>query len=273
MQTVPGIKNKLFLFLLLFASSVSQSFSQQNNPYHFFIEAGGFATSVKTSVRVDATDGSTGSVLELESRGLAAHPMIFRLDGLVKLKRRSSFAFTGLTINRNNSYVLDEDINVGDSTYPMGTDITTKFNTAYLGLTYRYAIFFKKEWEAGASVGMRLLNIKAGIKPVSEEFANTGNLAAPVPSPVIGMFVNYNILPKLNITGTVELMQVTISGIKGTVVDNRIATQYYFWKNFSAGVAYSFNRYNVDNVPLNDDYSSEIDYRFSGFTFFLGYRF
>src|SRR6187455_2702123 len=110
----PLFKNKFLFCLVIFHFAVLKVSSQEINPYHYFIDVGGFATSVKTDLRIDASNGSTGSELQLEDRGLDANPTIIRVDGLINLKEsRSSFSFTGLVINRSNTYTLLDEIAVG----------------------------------------------------------------------------------------------------------------------------------------------------------------
>ena len=267
------IKNKFRFFLLLFSFPVLKISSQEINPYHYFLDVGGFATSVKTDLRVDASNGSTGSELQLEDHGLDANPTILRIDGLINLKEsRSSFSFTGLVINRSNTYTLVDEIAVGDSIYHPGIGITNKFNTTYLGATYRYSIFYKKNWEAGLSAGVRILNINTDVRRFSDTTNMTGG-STTLPAPVLGFYVNYGITPNLAITAKGEFLKITISDITGVVVDSRIAARYYFWKDLCAGVAYSYSSYDANNATLRDKFPSDIGYRFSGFTFFLGYRF
>lgn len=268
------IKNKFLFFLVMFSFPVLKGLSQENNPAHYFIDIGGFATSVQTGLRIDASDGSTGTELQLEDRGLDANPTILRLDGLINLKEsHSSFSFTGLIINRSNTYTLLDEIAVGDSIYHPGIGITSKFNTAYIGVSYRYTIFKKKTWEAGASAGLRILNLNTEIKPISDNSTNSANLGVTLPAPVLGLYFNYGFTPDLIITTKAEFLKLTIAGITGIVFDSRIAARYYFWKDVCAGVAYSYSSYDANNVTLGDKYSADIGYSFSGFTFFLGYRF
>jgi len=268
------IIRKFIFAVLLFLIAIAGSFSQSDSTYQYFLEAGGFASVVGSHMKVNAIHGPDGTLIDLENDlDFPTNPFIFRLDGLIKLGRRSSFLMTGLVINREVEKVLDKDIQVGDSLYHVGTNISAKFSTVYIALSYRYSIFIKEKWNAGASIGMRDLFVETGFAPILDRNANTDNLAKHIPTPVLGLFLDYDITPKLNARATAELLHLNISDVVASVIDSRIEAQYYFFKNFSIGAAYSYNLYKVDNLTVAKIFKADIDYQFYGLTFFLGSRF
>ena len=147
------------------------------------------------------------------------------------------------------------------------------FNTQYFAFSWRYLIFNKPSWNAGFTIGARWLKIGTGIKLESNFADYSRETSVGVPTILFGIHGAGYLTPKLLARYTFEYFQLNVNGIVASVEDNRFSLEYYLFRQFGLGFAFSNTAYKVTEVPFNKKFSGDIKFSFSGFSVFVASRF
>jgi hypothetical protein len=238
----------------------------------FRLDIGGFFQKFDTIVSVEGTNGSPGTEVDLEHMlGQDSSQTNIRLDGYWRFGRHGSLVFAYRGWHRSNSHVIDRDINIGDTTYHAGANVSTDNRVNVFQLYYAYSFWNTGEFELGAQLGFsgyytRLSfeasgNVTGPGGSVSATTGNEGkNLLAPVPG--IGGYFKYTLFPRFFIRASAKgLPTVTISGYSGSFVDVTGALDYYFTKNIGLGAGYEYTKVSYKNASTP---RMGIDYKYSG---------
>lgn len=276
------IKSALASFLLVSSFFVNaQQDSTVTTPkdttekiQRFNISLGGFFPLVTTAVRFNSESGAIGTDIHLEEAlGLTSHPKVFRLDGIYQMTKRSSFKATYFQMNRKQTWVLDKDITIRDTTFNIGLTLDYKFNMQYFGLNYMYSPIVNKNFRAGLSVGLRYLYFDAEFKAEGNKINKSAGGGVGVPVMLFGLNASGNILPKLIGRYDFQIFQLSVQGISALVYENRLALEYYFTKNIGIGGSYNTVLYNVQQVPLSTNFKGEVKYSINGLSLFAAFKF
>ncbi|WP_298534978.1 hypothetical protein [uncultured Algibacter sp.] len=266
----------LFLITLIFSTkSLAQSYETKEgdsiNP-RVYVTAGYYFPSINTSLRIDGRLG-LGTEIGLEDLGLEEDKSVFKLGGVVRVSPKSQLAISYTSINRNASATLERDITIGETTFEAGSGLSFKFNVDYYALTWRYSFFNEKNWNAGLSLGARAVSINTGFNArVNSRFLDE-NTSVTAPAILFGVHGSAYLTPKLLARYSLEYFYLSVNGIDINVVESNASVEYFFFKKFGLGLAYSTNDYLVRDVPLGEDFNGKIDFNFGGFNLFLSGRF
>jgi hypothetical protein len=273
---------KSFLLLLamtfVFATSAeaqtgSSSYGQQRGmEERFRLDIGGFFQKFDTTVSIDRSDGSPGTEVNLEDvLGQDSHQTNLRLDGYWRFGPHGSLQFAYRGWHRTNEQVIDRDINIGDTTYHAGANVSTDNRVNVFQLYYGYSFWNTGQFELGAELGISGYYTKISFEasgsftgPGGTTSGTTGreekNLLAPVPG--IGGYFRYTFLQRFFGYATVKgLPTVTISGYSGSMIDVTAGLDYFFTKNFGLGAGYEYTKINFKGKSTP---RVGIDYTYSG---------
>jgi hypothetical protein len=259
-------------------SSSAQSYSTTEgdsiNP-RAYVTAGYYFPRINTSLRLDTAIGF-GTEIGLEDLGLEEEKSVFKLDGVIRISPKSQLAITYTNINRSSKAVLEKDINIGDTIFKVGSNIGLKFNIDYFAATWRYSFFNRVNWNAGLSVGARAVSINTGFQALvnrdSNQFSYEESPSFIAPAILFGVHGSAYLTPKLLARYALEYFYLSIDGIDINVIESNFSVQYFFFKQIGAGLAYSTNDYQVNDIPLGD-LNGKVDFNFGGINLFLSARF
>lgn len=274
----PGLKSSLVVLILLPFLANSQSYVLNDSTTYprLYATVGMYFPSVNTTLKINSSTLGIGSTITVEDvLNLPSDLNVFRVNALLHVKKKSQFDFYFINLNRESENILDRDINFKDSVFHANAKVNSHFNAQYYALTWRYSFFNKPSWNAGITVGARWLQIGTGIRFEStntlQSYSQSSDIG--VPTILFGLHGSGYLTPKLLGRYTFEYFQLNIEGIKATVSDNRFSLEYFFFKNYGAGLSFAATEYKVTDLPLLDNFDGEIKFRFSGFSLFLTARF
>ncbi len=262
----------LYIPIFGFAQSYESKDSGLINP-KFYISAGAYFPEITTTIRVDSESG-LGTEIGLENDfKLNNNLSVFQVEGMVRLKEKSQLVLGYTNMKRGNSFQFDQDVNFGDTTFYAGANAELNFDVYYYALTWRYSFFNKPNWNAGLSLGARVMQFKARLDAAinSKEYSQSFSVAAP--ALLVGVHGAAYLTPNLLGRYSLEYFQVSFSGIDINIIETDVSLQYFFLDNLSIGGGYSTNSYKVNEVPLSDNFSGKVLFAFSGFNLFLSARF
>ncbi|HEX5003469.1 MAG TPA: hypothetical protein VFW78_13320 [Bacteroidia bacterium] len=271
-------RTSLFVFLVLVSISAtySQSFLDKDsvlkNP-KVYVCVGMFSPVISTSLRIDSDNG-LGSDLSLEDDfKLPSSIAVFKSDIYYRVKNRSQFVFSYTAMKRSKEFTINKDINFADTSFYVNSDVKIYFKTFYYGLTWKYSVWNKPGWNAGFSVGLRALQLKTGIEANLNANSYKADESVIAPALLYGIHGSGYLTPRFLARYSMEYFQLSVSGIKMIILENKFTLEYYLHKNVGIGGGYQTSLYNVKEIPFNDNFNGRVRFVFSGFQLFANARF
>lgn len=277
-----GVKQYFIIGLIFLLAAVlpniatAQSYLDKDSVYHnprVYITAGVHDLNLQTELRLDSDIGLGTSISLEDDLKLLNEGFVFQAGGIVRAKRRSQFVFSYTGILRERNVEIDENIDFADTTFYVGAQAKFYFNTYYYSLTWRYSLLEKTNWNAGFSVGLRMVQFKTGLDASfnGSEYGSESTIGAP--ALLLGLHGSAYLMPRLLGRYSFEYLQLSVSDISIKILETRASLEYFVLKNVGLGVAYSTNKYLVENIPFNNDFEGRVSFEFGGFSLMASARF
>jgi hypothetical protein len=260
----------LCLFFLYAANSFAQPFAERRIPVYFY--AGLTYADIKTKAFFDANIPGVNSELSLEEDLGFSSRKVFPS---IKIIPGGRFQFSGsfASLHRKGEAELKKQFAFGDSVYTVGSNIKGYLNADYFSLLLQYSIFHKAKFNAGFSLGLGYSILKAGVDATSYGLSYKKDVSLNVPVLLPGVHVNVYILPNTLIRTSAEFLSIKINDSNGKIRAAQVSIEQYIFKFLGAGVGYSINKIEAENLPKNDAFLSDLDFEAKGFSFFAALRF
>jgi hypothetical protein len=225
-------------------------------PDRFMLRMGGYQIQdAKTLMRLDANDAPVGAYIDFkDTLGGDTRATLFRLDGLYRFNDRHSLGFSWYDVKFTGSRFLTKEIIWSGQTYSANAQVDSEIRFNVYKLNYQYSLFHNEKAELGASFGLHIMKVFAGIS------ANGGsqsiNEAVTAPLPVFGLFADYNFTPRFSAFYNYQFFFINYQDkVRGGLQDFLIGLEYRLFRNVALGAAY--NRFGLamdikgDNTTLN----------------------
>lgn len=269
------MKKFSILVLLLCAACSTVCFAQNNketDPSWVYLYGGVYMPDISTEITIDSKELGTATTFNLEEElNLQDHPTTFYFKTI--LGRRTQFVFSVFNLKRQGENYITRNITFADSTYEAGAFVHSYFNTVYYSGTLRFALLYKPTASAGLSLGMRWMNINAGMSVAYNDVTVSRDESIQVPVPLPGVYGNLQIIPSLYGRISAEYLRLNISGTQTSALEAQVSGEYFVIRNLGVGLAYSITNFKADNLPENDISIRNIDYSLNGLSFFAALRF
>jgi len=269
---------RLWIVVLLVAASAlpaaAQIFDQtyldnKGLSDRFTLNIGSFITTINTN----ASGEAGGEEVDLED-DLGLRPDIgeFRLSGEYRLGRKHALTFGYWATRRTSESTLEEDIEWDDVIYPASVTLRTESAYDNFKLGYRYSFVNNGTVDFGASIGFSVLKFKIALEGEAEIIGPGGpigterrreeeDLIAPVP--VVGLSVEWALIPRLFLRGGVEYFKANYQEYTGELMDGAIGLDWFPWKHVGFGAAYNYVDVKVTREgDLIDELS--VEYKYDG---------
>ena len=243
----------LFGLLLILSTS---TFAQETLPDKFKINIGAFfVTDINTTVSLAKTAGivGAGARIDFEDQlGLKDSDTVPRIDGYYRFGKKSRVDFSYWKIDRETTHVIQEEISIGDIDPPIQIDETvfTRFDTETLKGSYGFSFYNVPKAELGLSAGLHITNVDLEVTDLTGG-AGSEQADAPVPLPVLGFYLRYNISPRWRFLAHSEWFFLKYDDYEGSLTDVRFNVEHQTFKH--AGFGFGFNRIAFDLEADNKD--------------------
>jgi len=231
---------------------------------------GGFFTGLSSDMIIGVDQVGLGISLNLEQAlGLESTTLAFRseLEYNFGKRNRSSARIRYFGLYRNANKILDSEIEIGDQIFPIGTELTSRFDLMIFKANYDYTFFMDDRVKLSFTVGLFIMPISFSTSALglSEEAVY---FVAPLP--VLGLRTGFAIAPKVFLKQSIEVLYLEISSFKGGILDFSINIEYNPWKHFGFGLG--INAYQL-NIIGDKNHNSLIDFNGSVKTGYTGLLF
>lgn len=249
------------LLIILLSSSIL-SFGQSTNSQtpsdtwsRFSIDAGGFITSNSSGIVLGSQNLGVGLQVDMEEAlGLETSTLALRFNAKYRFSKskRHSASFSYFDVNRSAVKVLQQDLEIGDEVFPIGTEISSDFDLTIIRAKYGYSFFHDDRISLGGSFGFYIMPISFSVKAPNFNEQST-HFTAPLP--LLGLYSDFKVKNKLYFKQSVEFLYLTILNFSGQIVDVNLALEHKTFAHFGFGLGANLNNINIqvtnEDSPLN----------------------
>jgi hypothetical protein len=269
-----SVKNLYIAFAALWVAFLSANPAcAQSAKDETWIRVGAFLPNVNTEVSI-ARPGEESfttlidleSDLDLSDRGTLA-------SANVGTRLSKSWRIEGefFSLGRKGEKTLARDIVFDGVTYPVSATLSSKFNSDVYRLAVGYSFLRRTDAELGVAVGAHVTDFGvqlSGIGSVGGATASTEVRRRQVlaPLPTIGLYGNFEPLPKVTFFGRADYLSLKIKDYDGRLLNLEAGAGYSITKNIRLGALYRRVDY---RLQINKDtYTGLVKYKFNGPTIF-----
>jgi len=281
-----NVKSYIILLLLIFLG-FTICFAQENPSKNekdslnfqwerFSVRFGGFITGVNSDMNFGIKQLGLGININLEDAlGLKTSTLALRgaLEYNFGKRDRSSVRLGYFGLYRNASKILETDLEIGDTIFPPGTDVSSKLDIMIIKANYDYSFYMDKRVKLGFTVGLFILPISFSI----DALGLTDNAVYFVaPLPIFGIKTSFAVTPKVFINQSIELLYLKIGTFSGNIMDLDLRIEYNPWKHIGFGLGVNSHRMTVQNYSEENngfDFKGTIKTGYTGLLFFAKYYF
>jgi hypothetical protein len=225
----------------------------------FFVRISAFGASPETTLRLDPTQpniivvpplpGQQGTELSAEEDlGLDDAIEQARMEFDVRMSDRNHLRIDYFKLNRFGDVTLTEPIDFGEQEYDVDDNIRTNLDWRVLSLTWTYSLFKAERFEAGAGLGIHIIEAHAEMKQPGT--LNIEKFDEVAPFATIAFNAAYRISKRWSITARGQAFEYSQDEITGKLSDFHADIQYRWHKNLAVGIGYTQLRYELNRDPL-----------------------
>jgi hypothetical protein len=226
----------------------------------FFVRGSYFQGTVETLVRVDSTGATEpdGTLLSGEDDlGLDDVVDQARMEFDVRMGERNHVRIDYFKLDRFAETQLPRDIEFGDFTFDEGDTFRTNLDWRMLSLTYTYSLFRSERFEAGAGLGLHIIEARA-------EGSEPGTLNRQQDSeagifPTIAVNGAFRISKRWAVTARAQSFTANQDEFDGTLSDYHADVQYRWRKNFAVGLGYSQIKVDLNVIDADQPLLFQMD--------------
>lgn len=250
---------------LAYAQHLPDRSSSRLTADRFSLTAGVHALSARTTVRLDASDGTFGTTLSFENDlGVDGRSRSRDFTFAARLRERHRFEVEQFALHRSGSRSNTRTIRFGDDTFELGWELATFFDTDVLRLGYAYSLVRREYLELGIHAGLHVTDIEMGIRaslvPVTaqaEEFAD-----ATAPLPVIGFQGAYQLASRWSLHGRAQIFRLDVDDFDGELNHVALAIEHDTFRHVGVGLAADF--FEIDVNSKDSRLLGAFKFQFSG---------
>lgn len=257
---------------ILQPSCLAQKQADAVRPPWIYVYGGVFMPNISTEVFIDSKELGTSTTYSLEDElNFPENPSEFYFKTIIG--SRSQFVFSVLNVQREGDSYISRRVTFADSIFEAGTFVHAYFNTIYYSGTFRFPVLYRPAASVGLSIGMRWMNMSAGMNATSNGETISRDESIQVPVFLPGAYGSVQIIPSLFGRISAEYLKVNVNGTTAHALDAQVAGEYFFHHNVGAGIAYSIIDFKAENLPENDVSIRDVGYSLNGLSFFAVLRF
>jgi hypothetical protein len=188
-------------------------------------------------------DPGTELVAE-EDLGLDDQVEQARMEFDVRMGERNHLRIDYFKLNRFGTMLLTDPIVFGDQDFDTGDVIDTRLDWRVLSLTYTYSLFKAERFEAGAGIGLHVIEAHSELK--QRGTLNREAFDEVAPFATVALNASYRITNRWAISLRGQTFEYTQDDITGRLSDFHGDIQFRFHKNMAVGLGYTQLRYELE---------------------------
>ena len=208
--------------------------------------AAGFFPKIDTKASVDGSGGRLGTTVDFESDiGLDDSKTLPIVDMIWRFLPNHRLQLSYLDLSRSATSVLRTQINWGDQTFQVNSNVHGEFDSKVTALTYLYSFYRTPETELSAGLGLHYTDLDASLSAVISPLSVSRSVSAKAPLPVIA----FNLAQRFTDTIGGELRYqwfgIKVQEYDGSLNVFNAVLSWYPWRNVGFEGGYNYTRYDI----------------------------
>ncbi len=130
----------------------------------FTISLNAFFPNLDTRVRLDASDGSTGTTIDFEQNlGMSDTETLPGIGLGWRFAKKHQLTLGTFELNRSGSAITVTEIRFGDETFIVDLPISSFFDMTVTGIKYSYSFIFDEKKELAVGLGLSVQDLAFGL--------------------------------------------------------------------------------------------------------------
>lgn len=233
------------------------------------VSVGAFRPKIDTEIRVDGALGILGTELNMDTLGLNKTEVLpsFGIDW--QISRRHSLWTYYFDVKRSGFTNTDIDIRVGDTVFPLNTNINAFFNAKVFALGYGYSFVNDRDKLFGLQIGLNVQDIGFGVEGENGILAEKADATAPLPT--FGLVGGYRLSDHWYLKGNAGYFAAKIDNYDGAITQYEASVDYALGDHFMLGLA--FRHLKVDVSSSDTRWLGKFVYEYQGPVLNFSYNF
>ena len=243
-----------------------------NTPNTFTLKLGGYFVGIQNT-DVSAIKNGIGGTLNLQELfDLKQEVNVGRINAAYRFNPKHRVEVSWYALKSNGEHSIAKEFEFNGETIQAGAFVDMYFNTDIYKINYVYSAYHTNKLELAFRVGLHITSIDTGlnagynINQVSESH-QTAAVSVTAPLPVLGLSLDYEIIPDLNLNYTIDYFAFSYdSSVSGAMSDSVLSLDYMF--NRYIGVGGGLNRTQMQfkarseetKLELNNDVAGVLGY-------------
>ena len=187
----------------------------------------------------------------------------YQLEARYRFTPYHAITLSHYGVDRRGTRHLDRDVEIGDTVYPVGANLSTEIFLNITRLYYSYSFYRAPEVELKFNTGFYFgyvgLSGSAWLDNASESrnVHASGTILVPVPS--FGISMRYLLTPRLETFVGVDWFYLEIAGWTGSLMDLVFGLEYRAFDHIGIGAAYNRFAISVDGSFTTSGYDTRAE--------------
>lgn len=224
----------------------------------FVVSAGVFLVGTDTKATLNGSTRRDPEVDFDQAFGNESDATRVRVDALWRINPKHHLRFLYFKDDVTRNRTVDRDIQWGDATFNVGSNVQSEVKMTVYELAYEYAFLRAPTYEVAGTFGVHYTDWKlrlAGNATVNGAPAQfeTRSSSLPAPLPVIGVRGGWVVAPNWYVDAQAQFFKISVDGYDGYWGDLRAGATWMFSRNFGVGLGYNrfMTRVDVDRTNFN----------------------
>jgi len=237
------------------------------------IDLGGIVNQFDTSVRFDGAS-RRGTDLHLEDNGLGSNLSSFEGSITWRIAKRHRLDVDYFTTQRSGSRSYEREIDLGDTTFPIGATVSARAKNDLVDFSYRYSFAQSPEMEWAVLVGLYGGKFTYDINAVGNgdsSITYNKSVSTTLPLPLLGLGFDWYPDRQWKVSGIAQGMKANIGDVNGHAYRFHLSSEYMIARNWGVGVRYVYTDIKAD---INkSEFDGNLGWRLNSFSAYATFVF
>jgi hypothetical protein len=213
------------------------------------IDLGGIVNRFDTSVRFDGSSRQ-GTDIHLEDNALKKNLSSFEGAVTWRFFRAHRLDLNYYTANRSGSQTYNREVDIGDTTFPLGATVSARANSEVFSADYRWSFSQQPTLEWAVLLGLYGGTFKYDIDAVGAVGGVTRSaskhVSTTLPLPMLGIGVDWYPDPQWRAGMNAMGIKAKVGDVDGHAYRIAAYGEWMFMRNFGVGARYTYNDIQAD---------------------------
>jgi hypothetical protein len=202
----------------------------------FYFAAGAFVPKTTTSAELDSSTLGAGANIDFErALGMTTQKTVPDAFFRWRISDRWRFEAEYFELNRSGDKVLTQDIQWGDQTFTVGTEVLSRFDFSDIRTSVGYSFFKTADKELGVAFGFHVASYDAALSAAS---VGTEVKKILAPLPVLSGYGQFALTETWALGGRLDRFVMSYDNYEGNVTSMALDLNYQPFRHIGFGLAY-----------------------------------